>query len=423
MINYILVVEDSPTQLEQLAYILETEGYPVKTAINGVEAMKVIDAGKPALIVTDILMPEMDGYELCRNVKDSPATRDIPVMLLTNLSDPHDVIKGLQSGADNFLTNPYNKDFLLSRIKYVLVNQEIRHTMPVSNMGMEIVFGGKKYFINSDRIQIIDLLLSTYENAIQKNGELAEANQQLLRMHRELAKKNNELEKLNKDKNKFLSMAAHDLRNPVGAILSFGLILQEEGRKKLNPDEQEFVNIIVNSSDFVLKLLNELLDISVIESGDLNLKPAELDLAYLVQNNIALNKVLADKKSIHIEYESNVEEVNVNIDPVKIEQVMNNLISNAIKFSFPESTITVFVKKGENEVIFGVKDNGQGIPNTELNKLFVPFEKLSVKSTAGEKSTGLGLVIVKKIMEGHKGRVEVESKQGHGSIFTCTLPL
>lgn len=423
MISYILVVEDSPTQLEQLAYILETEGYPVRTAINGVEAMKVIGEEKPALIVTDILMPEMDGYELCRKVKDTPETRDIPVMLLTNLSDPHDVIKGLQSGADNFLTKPYNKDFLLSRIKYILVNQEIRHSMPISNMGMEIVFGGKKYFINSDRIQIIDLLLSTYENAIQKNGELAEANQQLLRMHRELAKKNNELEKLNRDKNKFLTMAAHDLRNPVGAILSFGLILQEEAKKKLGADDQEFISIIVNSSDFVLKLLNELLDISVIESGDLKLKKMELDFANLVQNNIALNKVLADKKNIHIDYDSNIDEVLADVDPVKIEQVLNNLISNAIKFSFPGSVITVFVKKHDNEIVFGVKDNGQGIPSTEINKLFVPFEKLSVKSTAGEKSTGLGLVIVKKIMEAHKGRVEVESKQGQGSTFTCTLPV
>ncbi len=420
---YLLVVEDSPTQLEQLAYILESEGYRVKTAINGAMGLKVIQEEKPALVITDILMPEMDGYDLCKTLKNTHETKDIPVMLLTNLSDPHDVIKGLQSGADNFLTKPYNKDFLLSRIRYILVNQEIRQTSPVSNMGMEIVFGGKKYFINSDKIQIIDLLLSTYENAIQKNGELAEANQQLLRMHRELAKKNHELEKLNREKNKFLSMAAHDLRNPIGAILSFGLILQEEGKKKLSEDEQEFVKIIVKSSDFVLQLLNELLDISVIESGEVNLKTMEVEFTTLVQNNISLNRVLADKKDIELVYESNLEELEISIDPVKIEQVLNNLISNAIKFSFPNNTIKVFVKKGINELYFGVKDTGQGIPATEINKLFIPFEKLSVKSTAGEKSTGLGLVIVKKIMEAHKGRVEVESQQGKGSTFTCTLPL
>ncbi|GAB1349709.1 hypothetical protein MASR1M107_19230 [Ignavibacteriales bacterium] len=423
MQKYILVVEDSPTQLEQLAYILESEGYPVKTAANGKIAVSQIEVEKPALVITDILMPEMDGYDLCKHVKNNNATKDIPVMLLTNLSDPHDVIKGLQSGADNFLTKPYNKEFLLSRVKYILVNQEIRISSPVSNMGMEIVFGGKKYFINSDRIQIVDLLLSTYENAIQKNGELAEANQQLLRMHRELAKKNHELEKLNKDKNKFLSMAAHDLRNPVGAILSFGLILQDDMKKKFAEEELEFVKIIIKSSDFVLQLLNELLDISVIESGELNLKKADLEFANLVQNNIALNKVLADKKNIELRYESNVEEIELNLDPVKIEQVLNNLTSNAIKFSFPGNAVTLFIKKMNNELAFGVKDNGQGIPATEINKLFIPFEKLSVRSTAGEKSTGLGLVIVKKIMEAHGGRVEVTSKQGEGSVFTCTIPL
>jgi signal transduction histidine kinase len=149
----------------------------------------------------------------------------------------------------------------------------------------------------------------------------------------------------------------------------------------------------------------------------------EIEFTTLVQNNISLNRVLADKKDIELVYESNLEEFEISIDPVKIEQVLNNLISNAIKFSFPNTTIKVFVKKGINELLFGVKDTGQGIPATEINKLFIPFEKLSVKSTAGEKSTGLGLVIVKKIMEAHKGRVEVDSQQGKGSTFTCTLPL
>lgn len=422
--SYILIVEDSPTQLEQLAFILTNEGYNIKTAVDGLQALKIIEQSEPpVLIISDILMPEMDGYTLCKKVKSNPDTNSIPVMLLTNLSDPHDVIKGLQSGADNFLTKPYNKDFLLSRIRYVIVNSELRQHTHSSNMGMEIVFGGKKYFINSDRIQIVDLLLSTYENAIQKNGELAEANQQLLRMHREVAKKNNELEKLNAEKNKFLSMAAHDLRNPIGAILSFGLLLLDDTSSKLSENELEFLRIIVKSSDFVLQLLNELLDLAVIESGELSLKLMETDIKMLVQGNVALNKVLADNKNISLRFNSSIEGLIINIDPVKIEQVLNNLLSNAIKFSMPGSEIDVYLEREGSNILLSVKDTGPGIPEDERGKLFVPFEKLSVKSTAGEKSTGLGLVIVKKIVEAHKGNISVESEEGKGTKFICEIPI
>src|SRR4030042_3668774 len=179
----ILIVEDSPTQREQLKFILEKNNYTVQAAQNGSEALKMLKESKPSLIVTDILMPEMDGYTLCKKLKEDKDFADIPILLLTSLSDPHDVIKGLQAGADNFLTKPYKEQFLLSRIKYILINQELRKGGLSSEVGLEIVFGGEKYFINSNRMQIIDLLLSTYENAIQKNNELAEANKQLIRMH------------------------------------------------------------------------------------------------------------------------------------------------------------------------------------------------------------------------------------------------
>lgn len=421
--NDIIIVEDSLTQLEQLRYILESNGYRIRAAKNGRMALELLQAERPSLIISDIIMPEMNGYELCKTIKTSPALKDIPFMLLTNLSDPNDVIMGLQAGADNFLTKPYNEDFLLSRVRYILINQEIRKNLLTSDMGIEIVFGGQKYFINSDRMQIIDLLLSTYENAIQKNGELAQANEQLTLMHQELSLKNQELQKLNEEKNRFLRMAAHDLRNPIGAILGLSMLLIEDTADKLGSEEAEYLNIIKNSSEFVLKLLNELLDIAVIESGRLQLNLRETDIVELIRSNVTLNRVIADKKNIRLNFSAQCSSLLLPVDAVKIEQVLNNLIANAIKFSYPESRIDISLSGNSSEIMITVADEGQGIPEQDLPKLFKPFSMTSTKSTAGERSTGLGLSIVKKIVEHHGGSISVESTFGKGSRFTFTLPI
>jgi signal transduction histidine kinase len=419
----VFIVEDSPTQLEQLKYILEQNGYAVRTAPEGATAIKAIREKPPEIVITDVVMPELDGYALCKLIKDDPELKEIPVMLLTNLSDPQDVIKGLQAGADNFLTKPYNEHFLISRINYILLNKELRSASVSSDVGLDIFFGGRKYFINSNRMQIIDLLLSTYENAIQKNTELAEANQQLITMHREIAKKNTQLEKLNDDKDKFLRIAAHDLRNPVSAILSFSVLLLEEMADKLDESETEFMKIIKQSSEYSLELLNELLDISIIESGQVRLNLTEVDLITVIKNNVSLNSVVAEKKSINLSFDADAETLPIKVDQVKIEQVLNNLISNAIKYSHANSEVSVLLTHNDRQAIVMVIDKGQGIPHDEQSHLFQPFAKTSVKSTAGERSTGLGLSIVKKIVESHNGKVWFNSELNSGSTFYVSLPL
>jgi len=419
----ILIVEDSPTQLEQLKFILEQNGYTVEPAINGKHALEVLKNFNPALIISDILMPEMDGYTLCDNLKADSKFKDIPVMLLTSLSDPQDVIKGLQCNADNFLTKPYSEEFLLSRINYILLNQELRKKTSSSDVGMEIVFGGEKYFINSNRMQIVDLLLSTYENAILKNTELAEANKQLLLMHKEMEVKNAQLEKLNEDKSKFLRMAAHDLRNPISAILTSSSFLTDLLEEKVDESELEFLNLITRSGEFVLQLLNELLDLEVIESGHLELNREMSDFIEIVKNNVILNKVIADKKNIKLTFENDIESLQANVDKVKIEQVLNNLISNAIKFSHAGSDIKVNLTTKNSDVQISVVDKGQGIPEKEMDKLFKPFGKTSVRGTGGEESTGLGLSIAKKIVEAHTGKIWVESEVNKGSTFYFQIPI
>jgi diguanylate cyclase (GGDEF)-like protein len=167
----ILIAEDSPTQAEKLRYLLEEDGYSVIAVANGKEALAAAWRHKPTLIVSDVMMPEMDGYTLCREIKRAEELKDIPVILLTSLSDIRDIMKGLECGADNFIRKPYDNEYLLSRISYLLMNLTLRKNQKMQ-MGMEIYLGGQKHFINAERQQILDLLISIYEDAIRLNNEL-----------------------------------------------------------------------------------------------------------------------------------------------------------------------------------------------------------------------------------------------------------
>ncbi|MGR3319651.1 MAG: response regulator [Candidatus Anammoxibacter sp.] len=174
----ILIVEDSPTQVVQLRYTLEKNGYSVTVAENGSKALASIKNKKPSIIITDVVMPEMNGFEFCQRVKDDKSLSKIPVVLLTTLSDPYDIIKGLDCGADNFITKPYNEDDLLYRIQNIFMNINLRKEK-VSEVGIEIFFRGKRHFINASRMQMLDLLFASFETAVQKNEELILANKRL----------------------------------------------------------------------------------------------------------------------------------------------------------------------------------------------------------------------------------------------------
>jgi PAS domain S-box-containing protein len=174
----ILIAEDSPTQAARLAHLLEQNGHSVTTAANGRAALALLERRKPTLVISDIVMPELDGYGLCRAIKADKKLKDIPVMLVTTLSDPQDVIRALECGADNFLRKPYDERHLLSRIDYLLMNLELR-TDQKMQMGMEIKLGGQKHFISSERQQILDLLISTYEQAVEINSELKQREKEL----------------------------------------------------------------------------------------------------------------------------------------------------------------------------------------------------------------------------------------------------
>jgi signal transduction histidine kinase len=261
--------------------------------------------------------------------------------------------------------------------------------------------------------------------------DLSRLNNELATAQRELAKKNAELARLNEQKNQFLGIAAHDLRNPLEVILTYSDFLLDflhgEG-DCLPPEHLEFVRTIHTSSAFMLNLVNDLLDLSKIEAGRLELDLSQVDLAKLVARNVTLNRALAAKKGTEIVFRQEGELPPLRLDAAKIEQVLNNLIGNAVKFSPPESTVEVRLAAAPEDgwIVLSVADQGEGLPLHEVDqmeKLFRPFERTRVRSTGDEKSTGLGLAIVKSIVTGHRGEIRVESEPGQGATFHVRLPM
>ena len=190
--THILIVEDSATQAMRLEHTLKRHGYRVSSARHGREALTVLSGELPTMVITDVNMPEMDGYELCRHIKDDAKLKELPVILLTALSDPKDILRGIECGADNFVVKPYDEEFLLSRIQYVLANLELRRQSK-DRSGTEIFFAGQKYHLTFDRIRNLDLLLSTYETAVQKNLELSKAKETLEKQAIDLREKNEQM--------------------------------------------------------------------------------------------------------------------------------------------------------------------------------------------------------------------------------------
>ncbi len=284
--------------------------------------------------------------------------------------------------------------------------------------------------INNDQTNMLRQLsktLSYYDNGKKEDSylydELSRLNNELVNMQRELHKKNHELDELNKLKNVFLGMAAHDLRNPLGIIISYSEFLIDEIGDTISSDHNEFLKIIKRSSEFMLELIDSLLDVSAIESGNVEINLNRVEITGFVKDNVEKNKVLAAKKNIKINCEYKTEEIWLEIDESKITQVLNNLISNAIKYSYPGSQIWIETNIKNNFFEFKIRDEGKGIEEKYFDKIFKPFGKVSGSGTAGEKSTGLGLVIVKRIVEGHGGRIWFESEFGKGSVFYFNLPL
>ncbi len=254
-------------------------------------------------------------------------------------------------------------------------------------------------------------------------GSLTSINNELILTQKALNKKNKELLEVNELKNRLVGVAAHDLRNPISVIYSYSQLLLEDCRDKVEEDNYEFIDNINSTAKFMLSLVEELLDLTYLESGKVSLKTENVDFCDLFDENIKYAITLSAKKNIKIEAKKPEYEISVKIDRNKIQQVISNFISNAIKYSDQNSKIVIACEIVNNNVIFSCKDEGYGIDDKEFDLIFEPFKKANSSQYIQEQSTGLGLTISKQIIKAHNGSIWLESQVNKGSTFYFSLPL
>ena len=252
--------------------------------------------------------------------------------------------------------------------------------------------------------------------------ELLLLNHELTSLSRELNQKNAELAQLNALKNQFLGMAAHDLRNPVGIIINYTEFLVEDLSGHLSSQQEHFLETIQATAARMSQVINNFLDVSIIESGHLNLTRENVELADLVRNVETLLSIATIRRQIRIEAILDPAAMKLMVDGPKIEQVFTNILSNAIEHSPDGGCVTIRSEHLHEGVRFQVEDQGEGIPPDQQKRLFQSFSGTGSKKKSGERSIGLGLVISRKIVEAHGGRMFVESEPGKGSVFGFILP-
>lgn len=418
----ILIVEDSPTQAAKLQYFLEQNGYTTDIAEDGEEALQILRHSAPAVVISDVMMPGVGGFELCRRIKADPSLRDTAVILLTALTKAEDVIIGLTSGADNFLTKPYSESFLLSRVESVLKNKEIRRATP-SEESDRIFFAGKEYRITAQRHQIVDLLLSTFENVIQKNKELEQANQSLQvakkslqdseeRLQRQKA----DLARANKELESFSYSVSHDLRAPLRSIKSFSGFLLEDYTDRLDEAGRDYLSRIMGGADRMNELIDDMLSLSRITRHEMVLQ--DVDLHKAASDTITELRNENPDREVHVEIQ---DDMIVRGDARLLRIALTNLIGNAWKYTGKTSNAKIeFGSRTETgRTVFYIRDNGAGFAQDKAENLFIPFRRLhSEKEFPG---TGIGLPIVERVIRRHGGSIWAEAEVGVGATFYFTL--
>lgn len=362
----ILLVDDCDVTRTIIKAKLKKVGFRVFEAASGREALKSIDEVKPDLILLDVVMEDIDGLETCKRLKQSEHFQETPIIFLSGKAEKENVIDGLQAGAADYIAKPFDAGEAIARIKTHL---------------------------------------------------------KIRKLHLEKEKSNRELSKANASKDKLLAVTSHDLRNPLSAIRGLTEYLLSQNFGEINENQKEMLTQILDASDGMLDLVSDLLSLSILEDGECKLKLGSNNMAGLLQQVIKLSTPTADKKMICLKYEEKGNIPNAPYDENLVRRVLQNLIGNAIKFSPTHTMVTAHLKKQAEYIVVEIKDHGPGIPASEQDQLFKDYGTTSVKGTAGETSTGLGLSICKKIVEAHGGEIWMNNRNQEGACFAFKLPI
>jgi signal transduction histidine kinase len=381
--DVVLIIDDNPTNLGVVVESLEESGFKIIVARNGEMGLKRAQLVKPDIILLDIIMPGISGFETCIRLKADKNTMDIPVIFMTALDDTEDKVKGFELGGVDYITKPVQVEEVLARLKTHLTIHKLQ------NVNQQ-----------NERLKQEIAKRKLVEEQLRQSKELAES--------------------ANHAKSAFLANMSHELRTPLNGILGYTQILNRD--KSLTEQQQKGIQIIHRSGEHLLTLINDILDLSKIEAGKLELMPTECNLQSFLKDIIEIFSIRAEQKDIQLVYKSLSELPSIaNVDQKILRQVLLNLLSNAIKFT-KTGQVTFKVNFQTNLMTFEVEDSGDGIAAENLEKIFLTFQQVGEQSSQIE-GTGLGLPISKKLVKMMGGELHVESKLNVGSRFWFTIPL
>lgn len=361
----IAAIDDEIMNIEIIKFVIKGMDYDFLGINNSLEAIELLSKNKPHLILMDVQMPNMDGFELCRQIKLNDYLSNIPIIFLTGMNSPESKVKGLELGGVDYVTKPFNKQELAARI-------------------------------------------TTHVNLVKANSKVEEQAKAL--------------ERDNVLKNRLLSIIGHDLRSPLSAVkMQLDFII----RGIINPRDDEFIDTTVHSlaatTDEAFNLLDNLLSWAKSESGVLSVIEEKLDIKEIVERNIRLVQLALTAKEIELKIEV-PEDAYVLTDLNMFKMVLRNLLSNAIKFTPKEGRITISAEPKDNTWVISVEDTGTGMSKDELVKVRDTKKHFSKTGTEEEAGTGLGLVLCQDFAKKIGGELVIESELGKGSCFSFDLP-
>jgi two-component system, sensor histidine kinase and response regulator len=412
-VTRVLLIEDSLTQAVQLSALFEGAGFQVEHRNDAETGFALLQSDHFELVVSDLVLPGESGFDLCRRIKLDPRLAHTPVIVLTTQADPLNVLRGLEAGADGFMSKRHSPQEIVERV---------RRALRADDRGEQATFQGQRFRLNVGKAQLLNVLLSAFEDGVELNRRLAQSEAALRGVNQELLKTNAALGDANEVKDRFLGIAAHDLRNPLSAIQGFVSFLLDGTFGEINDEQQDALQRVAKSVDTMLSLLSDLLDVSALRAGKMAFHPERQSVVPMLREAFDSVTLAARQKGIALNKEIHDDLPAVEFDRQHLLAVVSNLLSNAVKFCSAGARVTLGSRPSGDRVEIWVEDDGPGIRPDEMPRLFEPFARLSARPTGGEKSTGLGLSIAKEIVERHGGSISATSTPGQSTTFHIELP-